>query len=111
MSSGLTDWLIDGTSLRWDNLAKLVGGSFIVTGSVGFVRIQQGIVAAFTYLLGGVAGFYSEAIETLLGWPAQVGIAAWNAATAFVTSFGVPGAVLAVTIGLVTLYVYQEAIQ
>lgn len=111
MSSDLSDWLVNGPRLNWTNLAKFVGGTLVVTGSLGVSRIVGGITAAGELLLGGLAGFMAEYVMTLLGWPAKVGIAAWRAATEFVTSFGVLAPFIALSIGLVVLYVYQEAIQ
>lgn len=101
---------IDGTKVRWKQLATTIAGAFALVYSLGVTSIVSAISAAYVSLLGGVSGFVFDVISALGSIPVDVADAAYGAAETFVYGLGVSAPVIGVLIGLVTLYVLLEGI-
>lgn len=94
-------------SVDWVGLAKLAAGSLAVVIGLGYSMVIEALFGVPAHLFGSLASFVGDATAGGVAWLTSVrGVLA--GAAAMFGSLGPLGPVLALTIALVALYVYQE---
>lgn len=100
----------NGYTINWSYLGATVIGGTILAYFEGVARV----VLAFANLLlsapRGLASFFGDVIELVVGFPAVIVDRGWQAAIPFVQDAGIAGFVVAVAIVLATFYVVARVI-
>lgn len=101
---------LSGYSINWSYLGSVLIGGTILAYFEGIARV----VLAFANLLlsvpRGLASFFSDVVELVVGFPAVIVDRGWQAAIPFVQDAGIAGFIVALGIVLATFYVVARVV-